>query len=189
MKLIAGLGNVGTHYRHTRHNIGFMIADELALSMDTTWQSVTRLDASIALTEQDGVKIVLAKPHTMMNLSGQSLRKIMQFYRIATEDVWLIFDDVDIPYGKMRLRLSGTSGGHQGVSSAIQHAGPNFVRARIGISLNDRAKEPSEIYVLKPFTPEEKTRLPELITSAAGIIREQLSADPPEETTFNLVSE
>ena len=88
----------------------------------------------------------------MMNLSGEAVQRLMQFYKIAPADVWAVFDDVDVPFGRLRLRAGGgTSGGHQGVNSLIRHIGPDFLRARVGISLNDRTRESSEEYVLKPF--------------------------------------
>ncbi len=188
MKLIVGLGNVGTQYAKTRHNIGFMVADELAATQEAKWKPNEKFKADIARLELGDTSILLAKPQTMMNLSGEAIQKVMQFYKIAPGDVWVLFDDVDVEFGKLRLRTNGTSGGgHQGVNSAIQHVGAGFIRARLGISLNDRALEPSEIYVLKPFNKDEQRALPALVKKAGRVILAQLSNAQPEDTTYDLL--
>jgi PTH1 family peptidyl-tRNA hydrolase len=97
----------------------------------------------------------------------------------------VVFDDVDVPFGRLRLRVGGTSG-QQGAHSIIQHVGSDFVRARFGISLNDRTRESSEEYVLKPFSAQEREQFPRVIESAAAILADQLSRTEPEETTFAL---
>jgi PTH1 family peptidyl-tRNA hydrolase len=187
VKLIVGLGNVGATYTNTRHNIGFMIADQLARDLDATWKTESKFKAEIAPTELNGQKIILTKPHTLMNLSGEAVQRIMQFYKIPPTDVWAIFDELDVPFGRFRIRHGGGGGGHQGVNSLIQHIGADFVRFRTGISLNNRAKEPSEVYVLKPFASEEREHLPKLIAGAAELIRKQLAREKPEESTFSLL--
>jgi len=187
MKLIVGLGNPGPQYARTRHNVGFMVADQLAATLNASWKPETKLKSEVATTELAGEKVLLAKPQTFMNLSGEAVQRIMQSYKIAPQDVWALFDDVDVPFSRLRIRLGGSSSGHQGIKSIIQHIGPDFVRARIGISLNDRTKEPSEEYVLKPFNLEEREQLPQVISSSANIIERQLQADAPEETTFDLL--
>jgi PTH1 family peptidyl-tRNA hydrolase len=184
MKLIVGLGNIGDQYARTRHNIGFMVVDQLAQDLRAdSWHLESKFKAAVTRSGD----ILLLKPHTMMNLSGEAVQKIMQFYKIAQGDVWAIFDDVDVPFGKLRLRSGGgTSGGHQGVNSLIHNIGPNFVRARVGISLNDRTRESSEEYVLKPFNPDEREQLPDVINVAASTIASQLQREQPEEATFTL---
>jgi len=185
MKLVVGLGNPGAQYARTRHNIGFMVVDMLT----GKWKDAPKLKSLIASEElAPGQKHILAKPQTFMNLSGEAVQRIMQFYKFAPEDVWVIFDDVDVPFGRMRLRIGGSSSGHQGVKSIIQHIGPNFVRARIGISLNDRSKESSEEYVLKPFNDEEQKVLSHVIWSASADITAQLSSPTVAESTFDLLS-
>lgn len=180
MILIVGLGNPGTKYAHTRHNIGFMVVDQMAHVANAEFAPELKCKALIA---RDG-NTLYAKPQTFMNLSGESVRAIMQFYRIAPDDVWVIFDDVDVPFGRLRIRLDGTSG-HQGIRSIIGQIGTVFRRVRVGISLNDRAKEPSEEYVLKPFNPEEREQLPWIIERAAAVVMQQLDAEPTE-ATFDL---
>lgn len=170
MKLIIGLGNVGSRYARTRHNIGFMVVDEMAARHEATWKLDSKLRAEIATLEIDGEKVILAKPQTMMNISGEAAQRIMQKYKLAPEAVWAVYDDVDTPFGRMRVRHGSSSGGHQGVRSLAQHIGEDFLRIKIGISLNDRAVEPSEVYVLKPFNPAEQDNLPAVVTRAAEII-------------------
>ncbi len=187
MKLIVGLGNIGSQYGKTRHNIGFMIVDQLAKNLGATWKTESKLKAAVATTEFNGKKLLLAKPATMMNLSGEAIQRIMQHYKITPGNVWVVFDDVDVPFGRLRVRYGGGSGGHQGINSTIQHVGNQFIRFRTGISLNDRATEPSEVYVLKPFNHEEQAQLPAVISVAATVIEQQLTAGAPAESTFNLI--
>lgn len=209
MKLIVGLGNIGKRYQATRHNIGFMVIDELAKNLqqsavgeyhangagkiampNTTpdWKNEARLQAEIAKIEFTDDKIILAKPQTMMNGSGNAIQRIMQFYKIAPADVWVIFDDVDLPFGRLRLRTSGQSGsGHQGVNSTIANIGSKFVRVKVGISMNDRATEPSEVYVLRQFNETEQPQIPKLVGEAAHIVKAQLKLEAPEDTTFSLL--
>ncbi len=188
MKLIIGLGNVGSRYARTRHNIGFMVVDELAFRFDATWKLSAKLKAATSALEIDGEKVVLAKPNTMMNLSGEAVQRIIQFYKATPNDVWAVYDDVDTSFGRMRVRHRGSAGGHQGVRSLIHHIGEGFLRVRVGISLNDRAVEPSEIYVLKPFTVEEIAMLPGVVQGAAETIAGWVGGDQtsPDEVTIDL---
>ena len=210
MKLIVGLGNIGKRYERTRHNIGFMVVDELAKKLQTAsiaeynasgigrvaaptdvaeWKTEAKLKADIAKITLGYDKIILAKPSTMMNGSGAAIQRIMQFYKIAPADVWVIFDDLDMPFGKLRLRTNGTSGsGHQGVNSTIANIGSNFVRVKVGISMNDRTREPSEVYVLRSFDTHEHPHLPKIVMNAAGIITTQLQLETPADTTFDLLA-
>jgi PTH1 family peptidyl-tRNA hydrolase len=206
MKLVVGLGNVGKRYAHTRHNIGFMVVDELARILRsvaqadpttasvygrqfTDWQTEPKLKSEVFATDLGGQSLILAKPGTMMNGSGDAVMRLMQKYRLKPADVWIVFDDVDVPFGRLRLRTEGNSGsGHQGVNSTISRIGNGFVRVKVGISLNDRAVEPSEVYVLKPFTEAEQAKLPQLIPAAATVIQAQLLRPTPEESTFDLLT-
>jgi peptidyl-tRNA hydrolase, PTH1 family len=193
MKLILGLGNIGDQYARTRHNIGFMVIDKLADVLHAgPWHAEAKFKAEVTrgtyiFPNVPADHIILAKPATMMNLSGEAVQKLLQFYKLAPSDVWAIFDDVDVPFGRLRVRVGGGSSGHQGVKSLIQHIGPDFVRVRLGISLNDRTREPSEIYVLKPFNPDERAQLPKLISQTAEILTEQFQGNLPPETTIDLI--
>lgn len=174
MKLIVGLGNPGREYELTRHNIGFMAIDELA----KRW--------SISLNEQkfkgvfgagfvNGEKVILLKPLTYMNLSGESIRPLMDYYKIDVEDFIVMYDDLDIPVGKLRLRMKGSAGGHNGVKSTISHLGTQeFQRIRMGI---DRPKNGMKVvdYVLGRFTSEEISGVNQSIENAADACEEWLS--------------
>ncbi|HDR3487962.1 aminoacyl-tRNA hydrolase [Bacillus pacificus] len=174
MKLIVGLGNPGREYELTRHNIGFMAIDELA----KRW--------NISLNEQkfkgvfgagfvNGEKVILLKPLTYMNLSGESIRPLMDYYKIDVEDFVVLYDDLDIPVGKLRLRMKGSAGGHNGVKSTISHLGTQeFQRIRMGI---DRPKNGMKVvdYVLGRFTSEEIPGVNHSIEKAADACEEWLN--------------
>lgn len=174
MKLIVGLGNPGREYELTRHNIGFMAIDELA----KRW--------NISLNEQkfkgifgagfvNGEKVILLKPLTYMNLSGESIRPLMDYYKIDVEDFVVLYDDLDIPVGKLRLRMKGSAGGHNGVKSTISHLGTQeFQRIRMGI---DRPKNGMKVvdYVLGRFTSEEIPDVNHSIEKVADACEEWLN--------------
>lgn len=184
MKLIVGLGNPGSQYAHTRHNLGFMVVDSLANTLGAKWKEEIKLKAFVAEVPEQ--KLLLAKPTTFMNLSGEAVQRLMQAHRLTPADTLVVFDDLDVPFGRLRIRQGGTSGGHQGVSSIIRHIGENFLRVRAGISLNDRTQEPSEVYVLKPFDQSEQEKLPIVLTAAAAIVLEVAQSGASPEATFNL---
>ena len=133
MKLFVGLGNPGAEYAKTKHNVGFMLADKLAekLAADN-WRE--KFNALVAETFLDGEKILIVKPQTFMNLSGEAVAPIMNFYKICAEDLIVAHDDMDLPLGMIRLRPKGSGGGHHGIESIIRHLGEeNFPRVRIGV--------------------------------------------------------
>ena len=175
MKLIVGLGNPGREYELTRHNIGFMAIDELS----KRW--------NIPLNEQkfkglfgagfvNGEKVILLKPLTYMNLSGESIRPLMDYYKIDIEDFIVMYDDLDIPVGKLRLRMKGSAGGHNGIKSTIAHLGTQeFQRVRMGI---DRPKNGMKVvdYVLGRFTTDEMPEMKRAIEKSADACEEWLKA-------------
>ena len=133
MKLIAGLGNPGAEYEHTRHNMGFDVIDELASRFHVSlWKD--DMKAKIATVVKDGEKILLVKPQTYMNCSGEAVGAIARYYKIDLKDIWIICDDLDLPPGKTRIRQKGSAGGHNGIKSLIAHLGSEeFTRFRIGV--------------------------------------------------------
>ena len=134
MKIFVGLGNPGAEYANTKHNVGFMLADKLAAELNATdWRS--NFNALVAEGFLDGEKILIVKPQTFMNLSGEAVVPVADFYKIDLENLIVAHDDMDIPVGTIRLRPKGSSGGHRGIASIIQHFGglQNFPRVRIGI--------------------------------------------------------
>lgn len=133
MKLVVGLGNPGLQYEKTRHNVGFMVVDEIARQIEhTPWKNQFKGEiCSFTLNDE---KVYLLKPQTFMNLSGESVGEAALFYKILPEDIFCIYDDMDLPTGKIRIRLNGSSGGHNGIKSMISHLGTdNFIRFRLGI--------------------------------------------------------
>ncbi|MBA2176994.1 aminoacyl-tRNA hydrolase [Halobacillus locisalis] len=154
MKCIVGLGNPGKKYEKTRHNIGFMVLDELA---DQNHWSLTQKKFRGVYTAEhvDGEKVLLLKPQTYMNLSGESVRAFMDYYDIDVEDVLVVYDDLDLPPGKIRLRKKGGHGGHNGIRNMIDHLGTKeFKRLRVGIG---RPEAPATVidYVLGEFPKSE----------------------------------
>lgn len=150
MKLIIGLGNPGKSYENTRHNIGFMVIDHFANT--TNWKNKwNALYTEIIINNE---KILLIKPQTFMNLSGNALIEFANFYKIDLEDILVIQDDLDLEVGKYRLKINSSSGGHNGIKSIIERLGSNhFARLKIGISNNKRID--TKDYVLGKFTKEE----------------------------------
>ncbi|MBM7663424.1 PTH1 family peptidyl-tRNA hydrolase [Bacillus mesophilus] len=154
MKLIVGLGNPGKQYAQTRHNVGFIAVDELAHrhSIELDKQKFNGIFGTGVI---NGEKVILLKPLTYMNLSGESVRPIMDYYNIDVNDLVVIYDDLDLPTGKIRLRTKGSAGGQNGMKSVIQHIGTQeFKRIRIGIDRPQNGMKISD-YVLSRFHPEE----------------------------------
>ena len=167
--LIVGLGNPEPKYERTRHNIGFQCVDTLAhtygLSFDTT-----KNRARIALGTIEGQSVVLAKPLTYMNLSGEAVGGLCRFYKIPPENVLVIFDDMDLPLGTLRIRKSGGTSGQKGMKSITQHLGTqDFPRIRFGIGRPPGRMDPAA-YVLLPFKAEEESLVIETIDRAVKAI-------------------
>jgi peptidyl-tRNA hydrolase, PTH1 family len=187
MKLVIGLGNVGPQFAHTRHNLGFMITSHLADRYEASFSLEPKFMAGVADFHLNDERIIVAQPQTMMNLSGEAVRRLAEFYKLEPADVWVIHDDMDVPFGRLRMRAGGGAGGHNGIASIIEHLGAGFVRIRAGIGLNNRDHEPSESYVLKPFTEAEQAHLPVLIEQASTIVATALERHELQETTFDLI--
>ncbi len=154
MKCIVGLGNPGKKYEQTRHNIGFMVIEELAKRND--WKlNKKKFNGKFSLDKVDGEKVILLEPQTFMNLSGESLRPLMEFYDMTINDIIIIYDDLDLPTGKIRLRQKGGHGGHNGIRSIIDQLGTKeFKRVRVGIG-RPTTPIPVPDYVLGKFNKEE----------------------------------
>ncbi|WRP06691.1 aminoacyl-tRNA hydrolase [Rossellomorea aquimaris] len=165
MKLIVGLGNPGSQYEKTRHNIGFVIIDALADRLGVSLNQ-SKFKGLYGTYHYKGEKIVLLKPLTYMNLSGESIVPLMDYFNIEDEDLLVIYDDLDLPVGKIRLRQKGSAGGHNGIKSTIAHLGSqNFNRLRIGI---DRPVNGMSVpdYVLGRFSKEDQGELDKVISAS-----------------------
>lgn len=155
MKLIVGLGNIGKEYESTRHNVGFMAIDEYAKRKSVSFKNEPRLKGYIAEVFINGKKNILLKPTTYMNLSGDSIKLVMDYYKIDQDDLIIISDDLSMDIGKIRLRPSGSAGGHNGLKSIISNLGNDkFHRIKVGISNNGKIDIIS--YVLSKFGKEDK---------------------------------
>ena len=170
-QLIVGLGNPEPKYDKTRHNIGFELVDTLAKSWQIDWQKNRRFQGLFAEgTTIQGKKIRLLKPLTYMNLSGQSVRAVTDWYKLSPSSLLVIYDDMDLPLGKMRLRMSGSAGGHNGMKSIIAHLGQqDFPRLRIGIGKSTGQKETIS-HVLGKFSPTETKIVQEVLRLAEDAI-------------------
>ena len=159
MKLIFALGNPGKEYEKTRHNIGFAALDSLAHEYSASWQEKSKFKAVIAETSIAGEKIILAKPSTFYNQVGESLRAIIDFYKLETEDILLVHDELALPIGTVRLREGGSDAGNNGIKSILQHGSGQGPRIRIGISNEQRAVIDDANFVLGRFTQEDSEKL------------------------------
>lgn len=166
IRLVAGLGNPGAEYGSTRHNIGFMVADQLAAQFGSTWEKSTKWDALLAKCGN----VFLTKPMSHMNRSGYPLLAVAQFYKIDPREILVVLDDMALPLGRLRLRLGGGSGGHNGLESVIvQFATEEIPRLRIGIGEAPAAE--SVHYVLSRFFEEEKPIVRSTIDRAAAAVK------------------
>lgn len=165
MKLIVGLGNPGAKYAGTRHNIGFSVIDELAekynISLGEKKHKAIFGKGMIA-----GEKVILAMPQTFMNLSGESVRELMDYYKCEPKDIVVIYDDIDLDVGKLRIREKGSAGGHNGMKNIIQHLGSqDFVRIRVGVGEKPKNMDLAD-YVLSRFGKEDLPFIRESCTKA-----------------------
>ena len=165
LSIIIGLGNPGLRYRTTKHNMGFLAVEQIARNYDI---KINKLKFKALLGEGriGGRKVILVKPQTFMNLSGESVRDIVEWYRLPMENLILIYDDIDIPLGKVRIRAKGSSGTHKGMKSIIYLLeSDEFPRIRIGIGTETNI--PIEDYVLCPFKKEERALAADMVEKAA----------------------
>lgn len=166
MKAIVGLGNPGSEYEATRHNVGFAVVDELARRWRAklkSWKSV------IDLAVVPGRDVVLVKPKTFMNASGEAVGRIGGFFKIDPRDLLVVVDEVQLPLGRLRLRSSGSAGGHNGLKSVIAHVGSDFPRLRIGVGRGDPRWDLAD-HVLSPFQSDELEAAAIAITRSADAV-------------------
>ena len=167
LHLIVGLGNPGAKYARTRHNIGFQLVERLADGWRADWSAEKKFQARVARAERDGKPVLLAEPQTFMNASGEAVGAMAGFYRLPLARLLVAVDDADLPLGEIRLRKSGSSGGHHGLESIEQRLGSReFARLRLGIGRTADGKREITDYVLAPFGAAE-TALVERVLKAA----------------------
>lgn len=166
-KLIVGLGNPGKEYDNTRHNIGWMALSELSFYSQLDWKK--KFKGEFAGHNQQGQKIYVLKPMTYMNLSGESVQALVHFFKIEVENILVVYDEIDLPFGTMVLKSGGGLAGHNGLKSLAQSLGTqNFDRLRLGVG--KPAVGSVSDYVLKPFSSDEKTVLPNFLQEAAKAV-------------------
>lgn len=162
MKLIVGLGNFEEKYLFTRHNVGFMVVDFFARLNNQTYKNEKKLKSSIIKFNFNNEDIIVIKPLTYMNLSGEAVIAVMNFYKIDIKDILIVYDDISIDLGKVRFRSAGSDGGHNGIKSIIKCLGTqSFDRLKVGIG--PQPNIPSETFVLQNFTTDELDKVKEII--------------------------
>lgn len=185
MQLIVGLGNPGKEYETTRHNAGFLCTDELRKKLEfPAFELQKKFNAEMTEGNFSEEKFLLAKPQTFMNRSGETVAALVHFYKIKPKDLWLIYDDIDLELGKIRIRTEGSAGSHNGMKSVIKHLGfKNFPRIRIGIESRGKiaAKEQDiSSFVLHPFLKKEQPLAKKTIQKAAESLLAALEEGIPE---------
>ena len=176
LHLIVGLGNPGAEYAKTRHNAGFLLVEKLAVRWKTDWTNERKFDARIARAEQNQKRAWLCQPQTFMNLSGDTVGALKNFYQLPLKQLMVVVDDADLPFGEIRLRAGGSSGGHHGLESIEQHlASREFARLRIGIGRKDSGREITS-YVLGKFDSTENELLEKVLDRASNQVETWLEA-------------
>jgi len=165
LKLIVGLGNPGPRYKSTRHNVGFEVVDELARRGSVQFESAPA-EALIAKWRRPDTTVLLVKPLTFMNLSGQAIGELLRYYKIDVADLLVIVDEVQLPLARLRARMRGSAGGHNGLKSVIAHVGEEFSRLRIGVGRGDSRRDLAD-HVLARFDKDEAAEVERMITRAA----------------------
>ncbi len=183
MKLVIGLGNIGKNYQKNRHNIGFMALDSFAKSQDVDFKTDTKMQAEICKVGG----ILIAKPTTMMNSSGQAVRAITDYYKIESEDVLIVYDEIDLPFETIRVRGEGGSGGHNGIKSIIAHLNTDqFKRIRIGIRNEKTDKKSASKFVLSNFSRKEAKQIDKILAKTDELIAAFIKFDELPEETYKI---
>ncbi len=155
MKLLIGLGNPGPKYRLNRHNFGFLALDHIASKLDAQFSNKSTFNAEVAFASFQGHKIALLKPQTYMNLSGESVAKFINYYKISSENIFVIYDDIDIPLGVIKHKIGGGSAGHNGIKSIDAHIGNTYHKIRLGVGRPENQNIEVADYVLSNFSDTE----------------------------------
>jgi PTH1 family peptidyl-tRNA hydrolase len=188
--ILVGLGNPGKEYDLTRHNAGFLCLDNFVKQNDemAEWIQKKDLKALVSTGRLGDKQVIAMKPTTFMNLSGDAVQAVANFYNILPADIVVIHDELDIDFGQIRLRTGGSSAGHNGIKSVSQHIGEDYGRIRIGVGPKHPARIKSEDFVLQKFSAEEKEQLPNLVREVNSIISEYLfGTGLPQDTRSFLV--
>ena len=169
MKLVAGLGNIGDKYTFTRHNAGFMVIDKWAVDNNLSFREEKKLKCFLTKFNYNGEDILLVKPTTFMNLSGEAVISVCNYYKIDVRDILIVFDDLSLELGRMRFRANGSDGGHNGIKSIIQHVGTKDF-ARLKIVIGPHPPIPAENFVLQNFSKEQFEALKEILKKSTNAV-------------------
>ena len=153
--VIAGLGNPGSKYRYTRHNIGYTLVDQLATKYDATWKHEAKFEAEVAVIQYEERKLMLLKPQTFMNASGLSLGTVLRYRKLPAESMLVIYDDLTLDLGRIKLSVNGSAGGHNGIADILTQVGTGFARFRVGIGAKPHKEMDLADYVLSKFSKDE----------------------------------
>jgi PTH1 family peptidyl-tRNA hydrolase len=153
--VIAGLGNPGSKYRNTRHNIGYALVDQLATNYGATWKHEARFEAEVAVIQYEECKLMLLKPQTFMNASGRSLGTVLRYRKLPAESMLVIYDDLTLDLGRIKLSVNGSAGGHNGIADILTQVGTGFARFRVGIGAKPHKEMDLADYVLSKFSKDE----------------------------------
>lgn len=180
ISLVAGLGNPGAEYEKTRHNLGFIVLDAFARKHGLSWKHQATFEASVTRWDRaPGDTVILAKPQTFMNESGRSVRKVADYYKVPLDAVVVCYDDLNIDLGLVKISLTGSAGGHNGVSSLLEHLGDGFIRYRLGIGPKRPPRMDLKDFVLGKFTPDQHelvSQTLEIYVSGLQLLLEQGAA-------------
>ncbi|MGB4759147.1 MAG: aminoacyl-tRNA hydrolase [Candidatus Saccharimonadales bacterium] len=191
--LIVGLGNIGDEYEGTRHNVGFEIIDNFAKTNEMdNWISKKDLKGTIATKTLGSTQVILLKPSTFMNLSGEAVQAVANFYKIPLEQIIVVHDELDIGFGTIRTRTGGSSAGHNGIKSVTKHMGEGYGRVRIGVGPKSAGQRTAQIdsadFVLAKFSKDEQGNMKPLLNEATSILNEYVfGGQLPSETRNFLV--
>lgn len=170
--VIVGLGNPGTEYDGTRHNIGFAALDSLCRALDGEWILKKDLSCHLASLTVSDNRVLLLKPTTFMNRSGEAVQAVLNFYKLQASQVIVAHDELDVDFGQIRTRMGGSAAGHNGIKSLIQHIGEDFGRVRIGIGPKTPPQIDSADFVLARFNESEISEMPNLIKETTALLSE-----------------
>ncbi len=188
--LLVGLGNPGSEYDLTRHNVGFMCLDEFVDKHDEMEQWINKKDLKCLLSSGriGDTRVIAIKPATFMNISGEAVQATANFYKVHPDHIAVLHDELDVDFGSIRIRTGGSSAGHNGIKSVTQHIGEDYGRIRIGIGPKQPARIKSEDFVLQRFSTEEQEQVPNLNKEVLAILSEYVYANQlPQETRNFLV--
>jgi PTH1 family peptidyl-tRNA hydrolase len=188
--LLVGLGNPGKEYDLTRHNVGYLCIDEFVRKTDEMeeWQQKKNLKCLLSSGQMGDTRVIAIKPTTFMNLSGEAVQAVANFYKASPGNIAVIHDELDIDFGQIRLRQGGSDAGHNGIKSVTKHLGEDYGRIRVGVGPKQPAKIDSTDFVLQKFSAEEQAQLPNLSREVNAILSEYLyGAELPHDTRNFLV--